>query len=74
MTQEIIKKADQVIAKTYKRFPIVIAKGKGCTLWDTQGKKYTDFVAGIAGLRKTALLTGYFSVTAALKQMRPPLN
>jgi acetylornithine/N-succinyldiaminopimelate aminotransferase len=48
MTQEIIKKADRVIAKTYKRFPIVIAKGKGCTLWDTQGKKYTDFVAGIA--------------------------
>lgn len=48
MTQEIIKKADQVIAKTYKRFPIVIAKGKGCTLWDTEGKKYTDFVAGIA--------------------------
>jgi acetylornithine/N-succinyldiaminopimelate aminotransferase len=48
MTQEIIKKADQVIAKTYKRFPIVIAKGKGCNLWDTDGKKYTDFVAGIA--------------------------
>ncbi|RLB84088.1 MAG: acetylornithine transaminase [Deltaproteobacteria bacterium] len=48
MTQEIIKKADQVITKTYKRFPIVIAKGKGCTLWDTDGKKYTDFVAGIA--------------------------
>jgi acetylornithine/N-succinyldiaminopimelate aminotransferase len=48
MTQEIIKTADQVIAKTYKRFPIVIAKGKGCTLWDTDGKKYTDFVAGIA--------------------------
>jgi acetylornithine/N-succinyldiaminopimelate aminotransferase len=48
MTQDIIKKADQVIAKTYKRFPIVIAKGKGCTLWDTDGKKYTDFVAGIA--------------------------
>jgi acetylornithine aminotransferase len=48
MTQEIIKKADQVIAKTYKRFPIVIAKGKGCALWDTDGKKYTDFVAGIA--------------------------
>jgi len=48
MTQEIIKKADQVIIKTYKRFPIVIAKGKGCTLWDTDGKKYTDFVAGIA--------------------------
>jgi acetylornithine aminotransferase len=40
--------ADRVIAKTYKRFPVVIAKGKGCTLWDTQGKSYIDFVAGIA--------------------------
>jgi len=48
MTQEIIKKADQVITKTYNRFPIVIVKGKGCKLWDTEGKKYTDFVAGIA--------------------------
>ena len=48
MSQEIIKKADQVIAKTYKRFPIVVAKGQGCKLWDTDGKKYTDFVAGIA--------------------------
>ncbi len=44
----IIDKADQVIAKTYKRFPIVITKGKGCTLWDTEGRSYTDFVAGIA--------------------------
>lgn len=44
----IIDKADQVIAKTYKRFPIVITKGKGCTLWDIEGRSYTDFVAGIA--------------------------
>jgi acetylornithine/N-succinyldiaminopimelate aminotransferase len=48
MTTDIINKADKVIAKTYKRFPIVITRGKGCTLWDSQGKSYTDFVAGIA--------------------------
>lgn len=48
MTVNIINNADKVIAKTYKRFPIVITKGKGCTLWDSQGKSYTDFVAGIA--------------------------
>ena len=48
MSINIIKKSDQVIAKTYQRFPIVIAKGKGCTLWDTDDKEYTDFVAGIA--------------------------
>jgi len=40
--------ADKVIAKTYKRFPVVITKGKGCSLWDTEGKKYLDFVSGIA--------------------------
>ena len=48
MTTEIMEQADQVIAKTYKRFPVVLSKGSGCTLYDTDGRKYTDFVAGIA--------------------------
>ena len=40
--------ADKVMANTYKRFPIVITKGKGCNLWDSEGNKYIDFVSGIA--------------------------
>ena len=48
MTADIMKKADQVIANTYKRFPVVLSKGSGCTLYDTDGRSYTDFVAGIA--------------------------
>ncbi len=48
MKEDIMTRADEVIAKTYKRFPIVITKGKGCNLWDTTGKQYTDFVSGIA--------------------------
>ncbi len=48
MNNDIISRADTVIATTYKRFPIVIESGRGCTLWDTEGRKYTDFVAGIA--------------------------
>ena len=48
MRQHIMNTADKVIARTYKRFPIVIKKGKGCSLWDTEGKKYIDFVSGIA--------------------------
>ena len=48
MTQKIIQKADNVITATYTRPSIVIEKGQGCTLWDTDGKAYTDFVAGIA--------------------------
>ena len=48
MTTEIMEKADQVITKTYKRFPMVLSNGSGCTLYDTNGHSYTDFVAGIA--------------------------
>jgi len=39
---------DHYVMSTYGRFPIAIAQGKGCTLWDTEGKSYLDFVAGIA--------------------------
>ena len=39
---------DQYVMSTYGRFPIAIAQGKGCTLWDTDGNRYLDFVAGIA--------------------------
>ena len=46
--KDIIQKAETVIAKTYKRFQVVFERGEACTLWDTEGHAYTDFVAGIA--------------------------
>lgn len=39
---------DEVVMSTYGRFPIAFSKGTGCRLWDTEGKEYLDFVAGIA--------------------------
>lgn len=48
MKKDTISSAEKVIATTYKRFPIVIKKGSGCTLLDTEDRVYTDFVAGIA--------------------------
>ncbi len=36
------------VMNTYGRFPLAITKGEGCHLWDTEGKEYLDFVAGIA--------------------------
>ena len=48
MTDKIMQTADSVIAATYKRFPIVLERGEGCVVWDTEGRRYTDFVAGIA--------------------------
>ncbi len=48
MTHPIIDTADQVLATTYSRMPVVFEKGAGATLWDTEGREYTDFLAGIA--------------------------
>ena len=48
MTKELMEKADKTLFATYARFPVAFDRGKGCNLWDTDGKKYVDFVAGIA--------------------------
>jgi acetylornithine/N-succinyldiaminopimelate aminotransferase len=39
---------DAVVMTTYGRFPLALVRGEGCRVWDTQGKSYLDFVAGIA--------------------------
>lgn len=48
MNNDIIEKAEKCIVNTYKRPSIVIEKGRGCKVWDTDGKSYIDFVAGVA--------------------------
>ena len=40
--------ADEAIVHTYNRFPVVFHHGDGVYLYDTEGKKYLDFAAGIA--------------------------
>ena len=40
--------AEENILHTYNRFPVVFDHGDGCYLYDTEGKKYLDFAAGIA--------------------------
>lgn len=43
-----INEADEVLMQAYSRFPIVFDYGKGVNLYDTDGKEYLDFAAGIA--------------------------
>lgn len=43
-----MKEAEEYILHTYNRFPVVFDHGEGCYLYDTEGKKYLDFAAGIA--------------------------
>lgn len=47
-TKEYMDMADAHLLHTYNRFPIVLEKGDGVNLYDTEGKKYLDFAAGIA--------------------------
>ena len=46
--QECIAQGEQYVMNTYKRLPIVLEKGEGVYVWDMNGKKYLDMVAGIA--------------------------
>ncbi len=39
---------DTYVMHTYGRFPLALERGEGCRVWDTQGREYLDFVAGIA--------------------------
>ena len=48
MQEELIKKGMQYLTNTYNRFPIVITKGQGCWIWDLNGRRYLDFLAGIS--------------------------
>jgi predicted acetylornithine/succinylornithine family transaminase len=37
----------QYLIQTYRRFPLVVRRGKGCWLYDAAGKRYLDLIAGI---------------------------
>ena len=43
-----MKESEQTILHTYNRFPVVFERGEGCCLYDSEGKEYLDFAAGIA--------------------------
>jgi acetylornithine/N-succinyldiaminopimelate aminotransferase len=35
------------LLQNYTRYPLTLARGKGCYLYDTQGRRYLDFITGI---------------------------
>ena len=46
---EYMKMTEENLLHTYNRFPITLDRGDGVYLYDTDGKKYLDFAAGIYG-------------------------
>lgn len=47
-TQEIVELYKNYVMPTYVQIPLVIAKGKGARVWDSDGKEYLDFFPGWA--------------------------
>ena len=46
--EEIAALEKTVLVPTYDRLPILAVKGEGCYLYDDRGKKYLDFLGGLA--------------------------
>ncbi len=46
--QNYIDEAEQALLHTYNRYQVVFDRGDGVYLYDMDGKKYLDFVSGIA--------------------------
>lgn len=63
---EVIDTYQQHVQTTYGRTPIVFVRGEGAALWDSDGKRYLDWVSG--GRAGTALGHCHPHVVAALKR------
>ena len=46
--EQYIEQAETDLLHTYNRYQVVLDHGEGVYLYDINGKKYLDFVAGIA--------------------------
>lgn len=46
--QDIIKETEELLVSTYNSQPVVMDRGEGVYAFDTDGRKYLDFAAGIA--------------------------
>src|SRR5919199_331123 len=45
--QAVMDLESQYVLQNYARYPIVIHRGKGCHVYDPEGKRYLDFITGI---------------------------
>src|SRR5579872_5603474 len=43
----IMELEKQYLLQNYGRYPLVLARGKGCYVYDTSGKRYLDLITGI---------------------------
>lgn len=51
-TEEYIAREDQYGAHNYHPLPVVLARGKGVHVWDTEGKHYYDFLSAYSAINQ----------------------
>ena len=61
----IKEREENLLLRSYSRYPLAIVKGKMSRLWDADGKEYIDLLAGIA---VTALGHCHEEITATLER------
>jgi len=44
--EEIRELEDRYLAPTYQKMPVALKSGRGCRVWDVNGKEYIDFMTG----------------------------
>src|SRR5256885_6108178 len=45
--QPIMDLEREYLLQNYARYPLVLARGKGCYIYDMAGKRYLDLISGI---------------------------
>src|SRR5438128_1131208 len=45
--QAVIDLEKEHLIQNYARYPLVLGRGKGCYVYDLEGKRYLDFITGI---------------------------
>src|SRR4051812_2604786 len=46
--QDLVQRAQSVLFQNYRTQPIALVRGEGTYVWDADGKRYLDFIGGIA--------------------------
>lgn len=46
--EKIKREEEELLCRSYSRYPLAIVRGEGSRLWDVDGREYIDFLSGIA--------------------------
>lgn len=67
---EVMRLEQEYVLQNYARYPLVLTRGKGCYVYDTDGKRYLDLLSGIG---VNALGHGHPRIVKAIREQSATL-